>query len=95
MQFKNLIAFASLFLIVGKSNYSKSITHFLYIIFKDPSLQSLFNYIYSINLTNSDHFFAFNKALERFGVKYVKQNIGKNLSNSEDLKQRISSIQSE
>ncbi|PYY20774.1 MAG: hypothetical protein DMG62_22055 [Acidobacteria bacterium] len=33
--------------------------------------------------------------MERFGVKYVKQNIGKNPGNDEDLKQRISSIQTE
>ena len=33
--------------------------------------------------------------MERFGVKYVKQNIGKNPGNDEDLKQQISSIQTE
>src|SRR6266508_593962 len=86
MQFENLIAFASLFLIAGKSNYSKSVTHFLHIIFKDLLLQLLLNYVCSINLTNLGHFFAFDEALERFEVKYVKQNIRKNSGNSEDLK---------
>jgi len=95
MQFENLVAFAPLFPIAGKSNYARSVTHFLHIIFEDLSLQLLLNYVCSINLTNPGHFFAFDKTLERFGVKYVKQNIGKNLGNGEDLKQRIGSIQSE
>ena len=95
MQFDNLLAFAPLFPISGKNNYSKSVTHFIHFISKDPSLQLLLQHVCSVNLTSSGHFFAFDEALERFGVKYVKQNIGKNPGNDEDLKQRISSIQTE
>ena len=37
----------------------------------------------------------FDEALERFGVKFVKQNIGGNYMDPEELKLQISSIQAE
>ena len=45
--------------------------------------------------TNSGHYFAFDKALERFGVKFVKQNIGERTMDAKELKLQISNVQSE
>ena len=52
----------------------------------------LSQYICSVNLTSSGHFFAFDEALERFSVKFVKQNIGGNCMNIDNLKLQISSV---
>ena len=51
MQFKNLSAFASLFAVVGKSNYVRSITFFLSLVNNDLILQILFQYVCLVNLT--------------------------------------------
>ncbi|CAB4417191.1 unnamed protein product [Rhizophagus irregularis] len=72
MQFKNLLAFSSLFPFAGKNNYAKSVTHFLSYVNDDKTLQKLLQYICSVNLTQPDHYFEFDKALERFGVIFVK-----------------------
>jgi len=95
MQFKNLTAFSPLFPVAGKCNYARSVTFFLSYIHNDPTLQKLLEYVYSVNLTQLDHFFGFDEALERFGIKFVKQNISGNYMDSEDLKIQISSVQAE
>jgi hypothetical protein len=41
MQFKNLAAFSPLFTAAGKSNYARSVVHFLAYIQKEPELQLL------------------------------------------------------
>ncbi|PKY61386.1 hypothetical protein RhiirA4_486283 [Rhizophagus irregularis] len=69
MQFKNLLAFSSLFPFAGKNNYAKSVTHFLSYVNDDKTLQKLLQYICSVNLTQPDHYFEFDKALERFGAE--------------------------
>jgi len=95
MQFKNLAAFSPLFPVAGKSNYARSVTYFLSFVNDDPKLQKLLQYVCSVNLTRPGHFFGFDEALERFGVKFVKQNIGGNYMDNEDLKLQISSVQAE
>ena len=94
LQIQCLSASAPLFSVTGKSNYMRSV-HFLSILAKHPHLQSLLNYIRSVNLTRDGHYFAFNKALETFGVKFIKQNITGNIVNEENLKQQIKSAQNE
>ena len=89
MQFKNLAAFSPLFPIAGKSNYARSVTHFLSYINEDLALQKLLQYICSVNLIQPGHFFGFDEALERFGVKFIKQNISGNYMDPEELKLQI------
>ncbi|RIA86363.1 hypothetical protein C1645_829413 [Glomus cerebriforme] len=74
MQFKNLAAFSPLFPVAGKSNYARSVTHFLSYINDDLALQRLLQHVCSVNITQ-EHFIGFDEALERFGVKFIKQNI--------------------
>ena len=84
-----------MFPVAGKSNYARSVTYFLSFVNDDPKLQKLLQYVCSVNLTRPGHFFGFDEALERFGVKFVKQNIGGNYMDNEDLKLQISSVQAE
>ncbi len=95
MQFENLTAFFSLFSVAGKNNYTRSVTYFLFNINNNLELQTLLQYVCFVNLTSSGHFFAFDEALERFGVKFVKQNIGGNCMDIDNLKLQISSVQAE
>ncbi|UZO04720.1 uncharacterized protein OCT59_025091 [Rhizophagus irregularis] len=48
-----------------------------------------------VNLTNPGHFFAYDEALETFGVKFVKQNITRISTDKEELKLRIRATQLE
>ncbi len=95
MQMRNLAAFSPLFPVAGKGNYAKSVTHFLTYVKDDPHLQELLKCVCSVNLTRSGHYFAFDKVLKRFGVKFVKQNIGGKTIDTEELKLQISSAQIE
>ncbi|UZO06569.1 uncharacterized protein OCT59_026885 [Rhizophagus irregularis] len=49
----------------------------------------------SINLTSPGHFFAYDEALETFGVKFVKQNVIRIPADREELKLRIKATQLE
>ena len=95
MQIRNLEVFSPLFLTTGKSNYARSVVYFLTYVESDPHLQDLLKCVCSVNLTHPGHYFAFDEALERFGVKFVKQNIGGKILNDEELKSQISSVQIE
>ena len=70
-------------------------THFLSYVEDDSSLRELFRHVCSVNLTPPGHYFAFDEALEQFGVSFVKQNIRGKLVDSNDLRQQISSVQAE
>jgi hypothetical protein len=94
IQIENLAAFMPLFPIVGRSNYAQSTIHFLSYIKSNVDLKILLDHVCSVHLTSPGNFFAFDEALETFGVKYIKQNIGRVLGN-QDLKSRISSVQYE
>ena len=95
MQHESLSAFAPLFPVAGKLNYASSVTFFLAHLAKHPELKELLKHACSINLSREKHFFAFDEALETFGVKYVKQNISGNPINTEQLKNQIKAVQGE
>ncbi|RIA86648.1 hypothetical protein C1645_828976 [Glomus cerebriforme] len=95
MQIRNLAAFSPLFPVAGKSNYARSVTFFLTYVEDDPHLQELLKCVCSVNLTHPGHYFAFDEALERFGVKFIKQNIGGKTMDMDELKSQISSVQTE
>lgn len=95
MQMENLRAFAPLFPVAGCNHYAQSVPFFISYIDDNPSLRAILSKVCSINLTRPGHYFAFDEGLERFGVQYVKQNIGNTLGNSDELDLQISSVQSE
>src|SRR5215510_10269021 len=95
MQFKNLAAFAPLFAVAAKSNYARSVVHFLAYIQQEPGLQLLLRHACSVNLTQEGQYLAFDEALEYFGVHFVKQNISGNPINQENLMLQIQSVQAE
>jgi len=95
MQIRNFKAFLPLFLITGKSNYAKSVMYFLTYIEYDSHFQELLKCVCSVNLTQSGYYFTFDKALERFGIKFVKQNIRRKIMSNKELSLQISSVQIE
>lgn len=95
MQHESLSAFAPLFPVAGKLNYASSVTFYLAHLTKHPELKELLKHACSINISREKHFFAFDEALETFGVKYIKQNISGNPINTEQLKNQIKAVQSE
>ena len=94
-QIQCLAAFAPLFPSAGKMNYMKSTVNYLALIAKYPKLHTLLGFASSVNLTRDGHFYAFNEALETFGVKYIKENITGNIYNNENLKRQIKAAQAE
>ena len=62
---------------------------------KYPYILTLLKYAGSVNLTRDEHYFAFDEALETFGVKFIKQNITGNVISEENLKLQIKAAQSE
>ena len=51
--------------------------------------------ITSINLTNEDHYLAFDEALETYGINFIKQNISRNLTDQLTLIMKIKAAQNE
>ncbi|GBC00037.1 hypothetical protein RclHR1_37170001, partial [Rhizophagus clarus] len=92
---ESLKAFSPLFPISGKSNYARSVTHHLYCIENDSKLRAMLCVAPSVNLTSPGHFFAYDEALETFGVKFVKQNVTRIPTDSEELKLKIKATQLE
>ena len=70
-------------------NYMKSTVNYLALIAKYPKLHTLLSFASLVNLTHDGHFYAFDEALETFGVKYIKENITGNIYNNENLKRQI------
>jgi hypothetical protein len=66
----------------------KSTVNYLALLAKYPKLRILLNFAFSVNLTCDGHFYAFDEALETFGVKYIKENITGNVYNTENLKDK-------
>ncbi|RHZ69647.1 hypothetical protein Glove_281g66 [Diversispora epigaea] len=93
LQIQCFSAFSPLFPVAGKLNYAHSSVHFLSILAKYPRLQFLMNYARSVNLTRDRHYFAFDKALKTFGVKFIKENITGNIVSEDNLKRHIKSAQ--
>ncbi|GET58741.1 hypothetical protein GLOIN_2v1478984 [Rhizophagus irregularis DAOM 181602=DAOM 197198] len=61
----------------------------------NPLLRKMLRTAPSINLTSPGHFFAYDEALETFGVKFVKQNVIRIPADREELKLRIKATQLE
>ncbi|CAG8561203.1 23349_t:CDS:2 [Cetraspora pellucida] len=82
-------AFASLFPAVGKSKYASSTVHFLAQVHNDSQLRKLLEIVCSVNHTCEDYYLGFNKTLETYDVKFIKQNIFGNLMNEETIMLKI------
>ncbi|RHZ81960.1 hypothetical protein Glove_115g59 [Diversispora epigaea] len=97
IQKSTLAAFAPLFPVAGKSNYSQSVAHFFGILEKYPKLEEKLQYVPSFKVSEDKrgHFLAFDEALEMFGVKFIKQNINGNVIDPENLKRQIKAAQIE
>ena len=95
MQSSHLAAFAPLFASGGKHLYSRATVHFLSEITRYPQLRQLLQHVSSVNLTREGHYFAFDEALEFFGVKYIKQSMTQRIITEDNFKRDIESAQSE
>ncbi|PKY53383.1 hypothetical protein RhiirA4_471550, partial [Rhizophagus irregularis] len=95
MQHESLFAFAPLFSVAGKLNYTSSVAFYLAHLAKNSELKELLKHVCSINISREKHFFAFDKALETLGVKYIKQNISENSINIDQLKNQIKAVQND
>ncbi|GBB89175.1 hypothetical protein RclHR1_15870002 [Rhizophagus clarus] len=92
-----LAAAEPLFASAAKSNYTTAIAHYLSIIAAHPQLEEKLHYVGSFKIlheknedSNSYHTcFGFDKALETFGAKYVKQNITGNTIDEKSLRNQI------
>ncbi|CAB4431568.1 unnamed protein product [Rhizophagus irregularis] len=97
---KNALAcFAGLFTSAGKSNYSSSVTQYLGMLAQYPKLEEKLECVSSVKIDNDEkrkgHYFAFDEALETFGVKFIKQNITGNVVDDNKLKLQVKAAQSE
>ncbi|RIA85299.1 hypothetical protein C1645_830979 [Glomus cerebriforme] len=95
LQWNSLIAFAPLFPAAGKNNYTTSVAHFLSILKKFSKLEEKLQYYASINLAKKGHYPAFDEALEMRDVRYIKQNIIRNVVDQENLTLQIQATQEE
>ncbi|RHZ80869.1 hypothetical protein Glove_131g84 [Diversispora epigaea] len=95
MKMENLAAFAPLFPAAGKLKYASSVSHFLAQVHDDPQLRKLLQTVCSVNITNEGHYFAFDEALETYGVNFIKQNISGNLTDQLTLMLKIKAAQNE
>ena len=104
LQRNSLSAAGPLFASAAKSNYTTAIAHFLSTIATYPRLKEKLHYYAAFKIFNKDRHvcFSFDKALETFGVKFIKQNISGdviNLNNqikaSQDERGRVDLLLSE
>jgi hypothetical protein len=99
LQKNALAAFSGLFASAAKTRYASSVCHFIGLLAKFPKLEKKLHHAASIKIDNNEkrkgHFFAYDEALETFGVKFIKQNITGNVINIENLKIQIKSAQTE
>ncbi|CAG8526829.1 16347_t:CDS:2, partial [Dentiscutata heterogama] len=95
VQHEHLKAFAPLFPITGKSRYAVSVPRFLMTVETNPTLKAKLQIVGSVNLTADEYFFAYDEALECFGVKFVKQNMTGRPTDLDNLKLVIKAAQNE
>jgi hypothetical protein len=93
LQIECLRAFAPLFPVAGKNNYTASVTRFLATLHDNPELQYYLEHAASINLTDDEHYLGYDEALQTFGVKFIKQTLVRDPTNVENLKNNIRSAQ--
>ncbi len=97
MQWDSLSAIELLYTSAAKSNYTIAIAHFLTIIAAYLQLEEKLwycnTYKISHELDNSENIrhicLSFDKALETFDVKFIKQNISGNVIDKQNLKNQI------
>ncbi len=104
LQRDSLFATGPLYTSTAKSNYTTAIAHFLATIKAYLELKERLHYCnafkipYDIdkNPKSAHHVcFGFDEALETFDLKYIKQNINRNVIDEKNLKNQIKSSQSE
>ena len=88
LQLHSLMAFAPLFPVTGKRRYAESVAYFLSDIKSKPYLLQHLQAVPSVNLTQEGHYFAFDEALETFGVKFIKQNMTGCATDEENFKEK-------
>ncbi|RIB16292.1 hypothetical protein C2G38_2143167 [Gigaspora rosea] len=69
-----------------KYRYAESVTRFLSDLQNNSQLFQDLQKASSINLIQEDHYFAIDEGLETFGVKFVKENMTGQATNSDNLK---------
>ena len=95
LQIHSLMAFAPLFPITKRIRYTESVARFLVDLQRKPQLLQDLRTVPSINMTQKGHYFAYDEALETFGVKFIKENMVGYKTTLEDLKRNIKSAQAE
>ncbi|RHZ51446.1 hypothetical protein Glove_478g13 [Diversispora epigaea] len=97
-----LASAAPLFASAGKNNYTTAIAHYLSTLAKYPKLDRTLHEIGAFKLPSDNNLtqdtpicFAFDEALETYGVHFIKQNITGNIINEETLKRNIKAAQCE
>ncbi|RIB25902.1 hypothetical protein C2G38_2030652 [Gigaspora rosea] len=95
LQLHSLMAFAPLFHITRKYRYAESVAQFITELRNEPQLLQNLRTVPSINLTQEGHYFAFDEALETFGIKFLKENMTGCATNLENLELNIKAAQTE
>ncbi|RIB18026.1 hypothetical protein C2G38_2185794 [Gigaspora rosea] len=90
-----LMAFAPLFHITRKYRYAESVARFITELQNEPQLLQNLRTVPSINLTQEGHYFAFDEALETFGIKFLKEHMTGCATNLENLELNIKAAQTE
>ncbi|RIB00931.1 hypothetical protein C2G38_2051275 [Gigaspora rosea] len=95
LKLHSLMAFAPLFYITRKYRYAESVARFITELQNEPQLLQNLRTVSSINLTQEGHYFAFDEALETFGIKFLKENMTGCATNLENLELNIKAAQTE
>ncbi|RIB04079.1 hypothetical protein C2G38_2223353 [Gigaspora rosea] len=95
LKLHSLMAFAPLFHITRKYRYAESVARFITELRNEPQLLQNLRTVPSINLTQEGYYFAFDKALETFGIKFLKENMTGCATNLENLELNIKVAQTE
>ncbi|RIB03902.1 hypothetical protein C2G38_2048881 [Gigaspora rosea] len=90
-----LMPFAPLFHITRKYRYAESVARFITELQNELQLLQNLQTVPSINLTQEGHYFAFDEALETFGIKFLKENMTGCATNLENLELNIKAAQTE
>jgi hypothetical protein len=104
LQQNSLSAVGPLYASAAKSNYTTAIAHHLSIIAAHPELEEKLRYCDAFKIphdidkdpNNARHIcFGFDEALETFGVRFIKQNVSRNIFDEKNLRDQIKASQDE
>ncbi|CAG8738137.1 5641_t:CDS:2 [Cetraspora pellucida] len=79
---------------IRRRNYQKQIANLAAFAPLFPAARKFKYTICSVNLTSEGHYFGFDKALETYSIKFVKQNITGNITNQKTMILKIKATQS-